>query len=496
MFLIQFLFFLGVNNINQSVILCKFLAILQHYLNLAAYMWLLLIALHLYRMLTELRDINKIGSTPPVFYYLIAYLAPIIVIGLTLGIKQEVYTNYDSNLASMYAYQPDLTNSVYCWLNVSYLAECTFVFILPLSVSILLFLVLIVLSYKELRNTTFKQTDLELVQQSLIGALILFPFMCATTAFLFVFLSSSTAIRLTTTVNESIIYEYLYLLLTFAYSLLAFVLFILLNKSNKSFVGAVCSLLKLKLSGKQADNSTSGAAEVVAQVKGGAQQARQANFLYSNEPYLIPKMQENMTTLERNKMQINAINAKYLYNQNNQMQVGQHINQNNITNSMSTTTTSGTNSSEENGNSQMLMMNGASMAYLSHLANTTTNTESTCSDFNAYHYEFNRPVPMPSLILAAAAGTNGSGVKKENENDLVDVGKILRARNNMMQVNECRELDDDDEDDSQEDEDSRGNNNNPNHPEHTNNDSDRRNEFNNNQNNNIKYINVTGNSFI
>jgi hypothetical protein len=483
MFLIQFLFSLGVNNINQSVILCKFLAILQHYLNLAAYMWMLLLALHLYRMLTELRDINKLGSTPPVFYYLVAYLAPIIVIGLTLGIKQDVYTNYDSNLASLYAYQPDLTSSIYCWLNVNYIAECMFVFVLPLSICILLFAVLTVLSYRELRNTTFKQTDLELVQQSLIASIILLPFMCATTVFLFLFLSTSTTIRLTTTPNDSVIYEYLYLMLTFAYSVLVFILFIILNKSNKSFVGAVCSLLKLKLSAKSGDNFSSGAV-VVAQSKF-PQNRQGANFLYSNEPYLIPKLQENMTTLEKNNMQINAINAKYLYDQNNQ---AGNVNHNNITNSMSTTTTSGTNSSEEtaNSNSQMLMMNGAGMAYLSHLANTTTNTESTCSDFNAYQYDFNRPVPIPSLMLAASSNSTNAKIAKENENDLVDVGKILRARNNMMQVNECRELEDDDDDDDEED--SRGNSANVKHT----NDSERMNELNNNQNNNIKYINVTG----
>jgi hypothetical protein len=535
---------------------------------------MLMVALHLYRMLTELRDINKLGSTPPVFYYLIAYLAPVMIIGLTLGIKQDVYTSYDPAGQSMYSFfqsSPDQLaggSPLYCWLNVtSHLLECMFVMVLPAGICFALFITLVALGYKELRNTTFKQTDLELVQQSLVGAVFLMPLMCATTAFLIVFLITATSaprlVLLTasspapssiTSFNEPLIYEHLYLLFTFVYSLLVFVLFVLFNKSNKSVLAALCSLLKLKMK-SSASSSTDGGAVVtvgktcaennfaveaaaVAQAKtmsrlGGG---NGGNFLYSNEPFLMPKASENnMTTLERNGKQrqiMSSLNAKYLYEQSNQMQQqlsnGNNNNNNNITNSMSTTTTSGINSSEEtpngsssnSGNSQMLMMNhhgvisgggggvGANMVYLAHLAanNTTatTNTESTCSDFNAYHYnyDFNRPV-VPGLMLGGGGGGSSgmdnmvSNINNNNTNDgssdLVDVGKILRARNNMMtmqQVSECRELGDEDDEEEEENDDEDEDDNMMNLK--NTNDSDRMVEFNSNQTHNIKYINVTG----
>ena len=91
--LMQVIFFFGINA-NSSAILCKFLAVVQHFLHLSAYMWLLIAVVHLYRILTELRDINKSQSGVPLFYYIIAIALPTIVVSLTLGIKQDIYTNF------------------------------------------------------------------------------------------------------------------------------------------------------------------------------------------------------------------------------------------------------------------------------------------------------------------------------------------------------------------------------------------------------------------
>ena len=60
-FFLQLIFFVGING-NTSHITCKFVSILQHYFHLSSYLWLFIISLHLYRMLTELRDINKVGA--------------------------------------------------------------------------------------------------------------------------------------------------------------------------------------------------------------------------------------------------------------------------------------------------------------------------------------------------------------------------------------------------------------------------------------------------
>ena len=49
-------------------------------------------ALHMYRMLLELRDINY-GQM--MFYYFIGYGASIIVVGVTAGLKPEGYGNQE-----------------------------------------------------------------------------------------------------------------------------------------------------------------------------------------------------------------------------------------------------------------------------------------------------------------------------------------------------------------------------------------------------------------
>ena len=151
----QLIFFFGINA-NLSQILCKFLAITQHYLHLAAYLWLLIAALHLYRMLTELRDINKPNPTSknshlPLFYYILALGLPAICVSLTLAIKQEIYTNFSlfgnlyettSNTNSHIHGSSNNNNSfanfyissVYCWLCVTNYYEIFYVLILPLAI--------------------------------------------------------------------------------------------------------------------------------------------------------------------------------------------------------------------------------------------------------------------------------------------------------------------------------------------------------------------------
>lgn len=62
-----------------------------HYLWLAAFAWMLVDALHLYRMLTEMRDINH---GPMRFYYCIGYVLPAIVVSLAVGVRAHQYGNY------------------------------------------------------------------------------------------------------------------------------------------------------------------------------------------------------------------------------------------------------------------------------------------------------------------------------------------------------------------------------------------------------------------
>lgn len=70
---------------------CKMVAIGLHYLWLTVMSWSLVSSLHLYRMLTEMRDVNH-GQMG--FYHSVGYGLPAIVVGLSVGVRAEQYGNY------------------------------------------------------------------------------------------------------------------------------------------------------------------------------------------------------------------------------------------------------------------------------------------------------------------------------------------------------------------------------------------------------------------
>ncbi|XP_072387451.1 protocadherin-like wing polarity protein stan isoform X2 [Diabrotica undecimpunctata] len=78
---------------------CKLVAIGLHYLWLASFSWMLVDAIHLYRMLTEMRDINH---GPMRFYYSMGYVAPAVVVSLAVGVRAHQYGNYYFCWVSLY----------------------------------------------------------------------------------------------------------------------------------------------------------------------------------------------------------------------------------------------------------------------------------------------------------------------------------------------------------------------------------------------------------
>ncbi|XP_034944720.1 protocadherin-like wing polarity protein stan isoform X2 [Chelonus insularis] len=77
---------------------CKLTAIGLHYAWLCAFAWTLVDSIHLYRMLTEMRDVNH-GQMR--FYYTIGYAMPAIIVGLTIGVRADQYGNF-----------------YFCWLSI------------------------------------------------------------------------------------------------------------------------------------------------------------------------------------------------------------------------------------------------------------------------------------------------------------------------------------------------------------------------------------------
>ena len=70
---------------------CKLIAIGLHYSWLCTFAWTLVDSIHLYRMLTEMRDINH---GPMRFYYTLGYAIPALAVSLTMGVRADQYGNF------------------------------------------------------------------------------------------------------------------------------------------------------------------------------------------------------------------------------------------------------------------------------------------------------------------------------------------------------------------------------------------------------------------
>lgn len=202
-------------------------------------------------MLTELRDINSRRS-PPLIYYMIGYVLPLVSTGLTLGLRQDLFTNYDDSSAltiiqsssgPTQIHRLDGIASLFCWLNVHQPTDIVYSLILPISFILAVFICSAALVYRQLRRRNLKQqqqqTDPKLVPHSLIAALLLLPFMSGTTMFMFMFLTTSSSLTAAPTSghagqfqwSESAVYEACYLVCLLVFASGAFGLFVLMHKT-------------------------------------------------------------------------------------------------------------------------------------------------------------------------------------------------------------------------------------------------------------------------
>ncbi|XP_056307479.1 cadherin EGF LAG seven-pass G-type receptor 1 isoform X2 [Danio aesculapii] len=124
-FLSEFIFLTGINQ-TDSPFVCTVVAILLHYSYMCAFAWMFVEGLHIYRMLTEMRNINQ-GHMR--FYYAIGWGIPAVITGLAVGLDPQGYGNPD-----------------FCWLSV----YDTLIWSItgPISIVVLINIVLIVLAAK------------------------------------------------------------------------------------------------------------------------------------------------------------------------------------------------------------------------------------------------------------------------------------------------------------------------------------------------------------
>jgi cadherin EGF LAG seven-pass G-type receptor 1 len=98
LFIANAVFLAGIDRTEYKV-LCTLVAISLHYFFLCSFAWMFVESLHIYRRMTDIRDVNH---GPMRFYYVVGYVIPGIIVGLSVGLNTDGYGNKDS-----------------CWLKTS-----------------------------------------------------------------------------------------------------------------------------------------------------------------------------------------------------------------------------------------------------------------------------------------------------------------------------------------------------------------------------------------
>ncbi|XP_030620817.1 cadherin EGF LAG seven-pass G-type receptor 1 [Chanos chanos] len=137
-FLSKLVFLTGINQTDNQFV-CTVVAIVLHYSYMCTFAWMFVEGLHIYRMLTEMRNINH-GHMH--FYYAIGWGFPAIITGLAVGLDPQGYGNPD-----------------FCWLSV----HDTLIWSItgPISVIVLINMVIFTLAAKAScgqRQRTFEKT--------------------------------------------------------------------------------------------------------------------------------------------------------------------------------------------------------------------------------------------------------------------------------------------------------------------------------------------------
>ncbi|KAF6730891.1 Cadherin EGF LAG seven-pass G-type receptor 1 [Oryzias melastigma] len=125
LFFSELVFLLGINQ-TDNMFVCTVIAILLHYFYMCTFAWMFVEGLHIYRILTELRNINQ-GHMR--FYYAMGWGIPAIITGLAVGLDPQGYGNPD-----------------FCWLSVH--DTLIWSFAGPIFVVVLINIVIFILAAK------------------------------------------------------------------------------------------------------------------------------------------------------------------------------------------------------------------------------------------------------------------------------------------------------------------------------------------------------------
>ncbi|XP_068110920.1 cadherin EGF LAG seven-pass G-type receptor 3 [Hyperolius riggenbachi] len=206
LFFSELIFLFGINS-TESELLCTVIAILLHYFFLATFAWLFVDELHIYRMQTEVRNVN-FGTMR--FYHAIGWGVPAIITGLAVGLDPEGYGNPD-----------------FCWISIH--DKLVWSFAGPIVVVIVLNGAMFLMVAKLTCTPGQKDTKKKSVLMTLRSSFILLLLICTT--WLFGLLA----------VNNSILaFHYLYIHLCSVQGLAVLILFCILNEEVQEAWKIVC----------------------------------------------------------------------------------------------------------------------------------------------------------------------------------------------------------------------------------------------------------------
>nr|CAB3229665.1 cadherin EGF LAG seven-pass G-type receptor 2 [Phallusia mammillata] len=217
-FLTSFLYLIGIQQ-TSNIYLCMSIAVGLHFLLMSMFAWIFVDGVHLYRVLTEKRDINR-GKMR--VYYLLGWVLPAIITALSVGLEAKGYGN-----------------SLFCWISFDDLLIWSIVgpAILCCGVFFLLFF-LSVQAYLSSKSTSMKREE---ILHELRSSFVLAPIIACTWAFALLAVNYNQAL-----------YCYVFSILCLIQSVLVFVFHCLLNREVKR----AYQLYKERSFRKQGHNTT------------------------------------------------------------------------------------------------------------------------------------------------------------------------------------------------------------------------------------------------
>ncbi|XP_077984710.1 cadherin EGF LAG seven-pass G-type receptor 2-like isoform X2 [Glandiceps talaboti] len=165
LFIAELVFLLGIDTTIDLG--CKLVAIGLHYFFMATFAWMFVEGLHLYRMLTEVKNINR-GQMK--FYYVVGWGLPLVIVSLAVGLSEDKYGK-----------QINQNGRHFCWLST----EDTLIwsFAGPVLIVVGMNLIVFFMAVKATIQSRSKDPEFSTLKSGLKAAAVLLPLLGTTWVF-------------------------------------------------------------------------------------------------------------------------------------------------------------------------------------------------------------------------------------------------------------------------------------------------------------------------